>query len=47
MYLKKKIDKYKKIWKKLSNIIKKINSEVIYNKKCLKAKKRFKIKESF
>ena len=36
------------IWEKLSNIIiKKINSELIYNKKYLKAEKRFNTKESF
>ena len=32
-------DKYMKIWEKVNNIIKKVNSEVIYNKKYLKAKK--------
>ena len=32
-------DKYIKIWEKVNNIIKKVNSEVIYNKKYLKAKK--------
>ena len=44
----KKIDKYMTIWEKVSNIIiKKINSELIYNKKYLKAEKRFNAKESF
>ena len=33
-------DKYKKIWEKVSNIIKKeFNSELVYNKRYLKAKK--------
>ena len=32
-------DKYKKIWEKVSNIIKKeFNSELVYNKRYLKAK---------
>ena len=35
------------IWEKVSNIIKKINSELIYNKIYLKAEKRFNIEESF
>ena len=39
----KKIDRYI-IWEKVSNIIKKINSELIYNKKYLKAEKRFNTK---
>ena len=30
-----------KIWEKVSNIIKKINSELIFNKKYLKAEKKF------
>ena len=42
----KKIDRYI-IWEKVSNIIKKINSELIYNKKYLKAEKRFNTRESF
>ena len=42
----KKIDRYI-IWEKVSNIIKKINSELIYNKKYLKAEKRFNKRESF
>ena len=33
-------DKYKKIWEKVSNIMKKeFNSELVYNKRYLKAKK--------
>ena len=40
-------DKNMRIWEKSSNIVKKINSELIYNKKYLKAKKRFNTKESF
>ena len=40
-------DKYMTIWEKVSNIIKNINSELIYNKKYLKAEKRFNTKESF
>ena len=40
-------DKYMTIWEKFSNIIKTISSELIYNKKYLKAEKRFKTKESF
>ena len=33
-------DKYNKIWEKVSNIIKKdFNSELVYNKRYLKAKK--------
>ena len=35
------------IWEKVSNMITKINSELIYNKKYLKAGKRFNTKESF
>ena len=38
-------DKYMTSLKKVSNIIKKINSELIYNKKYLKAEKRFKTKK--
>ena len=38
-------DKYKIIWKKVGNIIKQINSELIYNKE--KAKKRFNRKKNF
>ena len=34
------------IWEKVSNMIKKINSELIYNKKYLKAGKRFNTKTS-
>ena len=40
-------DKYMVIWEKVSNVIKKINSELIYNKKYLKAEKRFNTRESF
>ena len=37
---KKRFDKYIKIWEKISNTIKiKFNSELIYNKQYLKAKK--------
>ena len=39
-------DKYITIWKKVSNI-KKINSELIYNKNYLKSEKRFNTKEIF
>ena len=35
------------IWEKVSNVIKKINSELIYNKKYLKAEKRFDKKKAF
>ena len=35
------------IWEKVGNVTKKINSELIYNKKYLKAEKRFNTKESF
>ena len=35
------------IWEKVSYLIKKINSELIYNKKYLKVVKRFNTKESF
>ena len=35
----KKINKYLTNWQKVRNIIKKINSELIYNKKYLKAEK--------
>ena len=41
-------DKYMTIWGKVSNITKnKFNSELIYNKKYLKAAKRFNARESF
>ena len=36
-----------RIWQKVSNIIKKINSELIYHKKYLKDEKRFSTKKSF
>ena len=45
--MKKIFDKYLTIWEKVSNIIKKINNELIYNKKYLKAEKRFNTKESY
>ena len=45
--MKKIFDKYMTVWEKDSNIIKKINGELIYNKKYLKAEKRFNSKESF
>ena len=45
--MKKFFDKYMTVWEKDSNIIKKINGELIYNKKHLKAEKRFNSKESF
>ena len=45
--MKKFFDKYMTVWEKDSNIIKKINGELIYNKKYLKAEKRFNSKESF
>ena len=46
--MKKKIDKYMKIWEKVSNIIKsKFNSELIYNKKYLKAEKKSTQKKAF
>ena len=41
------LDKYMKIWEKFSNIIKKFSSELIYNKKYLKAEEKFNTKESF
>ena len=41
------LDKYMTIWEKVGNVTKKINSELIYNKKYLKAEKRFNTKESF
>ena len=41
-------DKYMTNWEKVSNMIKKkFNSELIYNKKYLKAKKRISTKKSF
>ena len=36
-----------KIWKKVSNIIKKIDSELVYNKKCIKVENKINTKESF
>ena len=36
----KKLDKYMTTWEKVSNLIKKINCELIYNKKYLKAEKK-------
>ena len=44
---KKNFDECMKIWETVSTIIKKISSELIYNKKYLKAEKRFNTKESF
>ena len=41
-------DKYMTVWEKVSNTIKtNLNSELICNKKCPKAEKRFSRKESF
>ena len=40
-------DNYMKVWEKVSNIIERINSELIYNKKYLKSEKRFNTKKSF
>ena len=41
-------DKYMTIWEKVSNIIKtNFNSELIYNKKYIKAEERFNTKKSF
>ena len=37
----KKIDKYMTVWEEISNKIKKINNEILYKKKFLKAGKRF------
>ena len=37
----KKFDKYITIWENVCNIIKKINIELVYNKKYLKAEKTF------
>ena len=46
--IEKVFDKYLTIWEKVSNIIiKKINSELKYNKKYLKGEKRFNTKENF
>ena len=46
--MKKNFDKYMTIWEKVSNIIKKgFNGELKYNKKYIKAEKRFSTKESF
>ena len=39
--------KYIKILEKVGNLIKRINSELIYDKKYLKAEKKFTTKESF
>ena len=38
-------EKYMTIWEKVINTIKKFNSQLIYNKKYLKAEKRFNAKE--
>ena len=40
-------DGYMTVCKEVSNIIKKVNSKLIYNKKYLKAEKSFNTKESF
>ena len=40
-------EKYMAIWEKVSNIMKKVNSELMYNKSHLKAEKRCNTKESF
>ena len=34
------LEKYNEIWETIINIIKKLNSELIYNKKYLKAEKK-------
>ena len=39
------VDEYMKIWEKVSNAIKKNNSELVYNKKYLKAEKNINAKE--
>ena len=41
------LDKYMTIYEKVSNIINELNSKLIYNKKHLKAEKRFNTKETF
>ena len=41
------LDKYMIIWEKVRNIIKKINSGLIINKKYLKAEKRSNTKDGF
>ena len=41
------LDKYMTIYEKVSNIINQLNSKLIYNKKYLKAEKRFNAKETF
>ena len=41
------LDKYMTIYEKVSNIINELNSKLIYNKKYLKAEKRFNTKETF
>ena len=38
--MKKKLDKYMTTWEKVRNLIKKINCELIYNKKYLTAEKK-------
>ena len=46
--MKKKMDKDMTIWEKVSNIIiKEFNSELIYNKKCLKGEKHSTQKKTF
>ena len=43
----KHFDKYNEIWEKVSNIIKQIISELVYNKKYMKADNKINTKESF
>ena len=40
-------DKYTEIFKKVSNIVKKIDTELMCNNKSLEAEKKFNTKESF
>ena len=41
-------DKCNEIWKNVSNVVaKKINSELVYNEKCIKAENKINAKESF
>ena len=41
-------DKRNEIWKNVSNVVaKKINSELVYNEKCIKAENKINAKESF
>ena len=43
----KTFDEYMIIWENVSNIIKQNDSDLLYNKKYLKAEKRFNTKEGF